>query len=165
MPCTQLIHTTMNNGRSCVLAKEHIDEMVVRALHPLVDGCLLNGRLGLVYQRVCNPLLECAVWSIVDSVVGKALIMAMQCCAAASSDQAWRAVEVVWKVETDRNPGLYEDGWTAAAAPAQAPWVAVFRWPPSKDVPGLSPGLLEQLERHIAWAVMEDEAAMPPVES
>jgi hypothetical protein len=156
-----MIHTTMNNGRSGVLARDAIDETVVEALRPLANGCVLNRQLGLEFQRVCDPFFHCALWSIVDSVTGKAFAVAMQCWEEASASQAWETVETAWLAASDRAPELYDDDSFPAEPPAVTPWVAVVRWHGDADERDSKTRLLEQLERHIAFAILDDEGAAP----
>src|SRR5262249_3489884 len=102
-----------------------------------------------------------AVWSLLHGPERRVLVTAMQCWNPdpRQSAEAWVAMEQAWFTASDAYPDIADD-CELPKPPAGIPWLGVILWPTVTEIAEDVRAILELLERHIAWAVMEQESSL-----
>ena len=156
-------HITMNNSACTWAPWELMDPKILAILADKVQGGALPTKGQLWLERLPNPLPHVAVWSMLHGPERRVLVTAMQCWNTdpEQAAAAWSAMEQAWFTASDAYPTIADD-CDLVKPPPGVPWLSVILWPTVTEVSEDVRKILEPLERHIAWTVMERERSYVP---
>lgn len=138
-----MIHLTLNTGHSRVSPRSEVSDETIAALRPVVTAGrgLIPGPAGYVLQR--TRVRTCELFIVARLVEGGDTVPLV------AGVIAKNAMDLIgaWRLAC-------EVGNADIAMPLSAPWLAVYMYPTVASDPE-SLGWLGDLERCIAWAIME----------